>query len=87
MNETYEVIINSSAQKDIRNLPAQEVKKIVPAIRLLAHDPRPSGCKKLVTTKNTYRVRVGNYRILYCIEDQIRIVEVSAVKHRREVYE
>lgn len=87
MNEVYEVIINSSAQKDIRKLPAQEVKKIVPAIRLLTNDPRPFGCKKLVTTKNTYRVRVGNYRILYCIEDQIRIVEVSAVKHRREAYE
>ena len=87
MNDTYEVIINNSAQKDIRKLPTQEVKKIVPAIRSLAHDPRPSGCKKLVTTKNTYRVRVGNYRILYCIEDQIRIVEVSAIKHRREAYE
>ncbi|PSL32312.1 type II toxin-antitoxin system RelE family toxin [Dyadobacter jiangsuensis] len=87
MNEVYEVIINSSAQKDIKKLPVQEVKKIVPAIRLLANEPRPSGSKKLVTTKNTYRVRVGNYRILYCIEDHIRIVEVSAVKHRREAYE
>jgi mRNA interferase RelE/StbE len=87
MSDSYEVIINSSAQKDIRKLPAQEVKKIVPAIRSLAYDPRPSGCKKLVNIKSTYRVRVGNYRILYCIEDQIRIVEVSAVKHRREAYE
>jgi len=87
MNEIYEVIINSSAQRDIRKLPAQEVNKIVPAIRLLAREPRPTGCKKLVATRNTYRVRVGNYRILYCIEDQVRIVEVSAVKHRREAYE
>lgn len=87
MNDNYEVIINNSAQRDIRKLPAQEVKKIVPAIRSLSDEPRPSGCKKLVNTNNSYRVRVGNYRILYCIEDRIRIVEVSAVKHRREAYE
>ncbi|WP_409012464.1 type II toxin-antitoxin system RelE family toxin [Dyadobacter sp. 50-39] len=62
-------------------------KKIVPAIRSLANEPRPPGCKKLVDTNNSYRVRVGNYRILYCIEDRVRIVEVSAVKHRREAYE
>jgi mRNA interferase RelE/StbE len=87
MNDIYEVIITNSAQKDIRKLPGQEVRKIIPAIRSLAYDPRPSGCKKLVNIKDTYRVRVGNYRILYSIEDQIRIVEVSAVKHRREAYE
>ncbi|ACT95196.1 type II toxin-antitoxin system RelE family toxin [Dyadobacter fermentans] len=87
MNETYEVIITNSARKDIRKLSPLEVKKIVPSIRSLANNPRPSGCKKLVNTLNSYRVRMGNYRILYCIEDRIRIVEVSAVKHRRDAYE
>ncbi|MBO9615814.1 MAG: type II toxin-antitoxin system RelE/ParE family toxin [Dyadobacter sp.] len=87
MNDIYEIIISNSAQKDIRKLAGQEVNKIIPAIRSLAHDPRPSGCKKLVNSKNKYRVRVGNYRVLYFIEDQIRIVQVSAVKHRREAYE
>jgi mRNA interferase RelE/StbE len=87
MSDVYKVIINNSAQKDIRKLPGQEVNKIIPAIRSLAKDPRPSGCKKLVNTRNAYRIRVGNYRVLYCIEDKIRIVEVSAVKHRRAAYE
>jgi len=87
MNDTYEIVINTSAQKDIKRLPAQEVKKIIPSIRSLAYDPRPSGCKKLVNSKNKYRVRVGDYRVLYFIEDQIRIEEVSAVKHRHEAYE
>ncbi|MGV3601072.1 MAG: type II toxin-antitoxin system RelE family toxin [Dyadobacter fermentans] len=87
MNEIYEVIITNSARKDIRKLSTLEVKKIVPSIRSLANNPRPSGCKKLVNTHNSYRVRMGNYRILYCIEDRIRIVEVSAVKHRRDAYE
>lgn len=87
MNEFYELIITSSAQKDIRKLPKTELPKIVPAINFLSENPRPSGCKKLVATKNTYRIRIGNYLVLYLIDDAIRIIEVSAVKHRREAYE
>jgi mRNA interferase RelE/StbE len=87
MSEFYELIISSSAQKDIRKLPKTELPKIVPAINLLSQNPRPSGCKKLVTTKNTYRIRIGNYRVLYLVDDVIQIIEVSAVKHRREAYE
>ncbi|WP_374757535.1 type II toxin-antitoxin system RelE family toxin [Dyadobacter arcticus] len=57
------------------------------AIASLSAVPRPSGCKKLVAAKSTYRVRIGNYRVLYLIEDSIRIIEISGVKHRREAYE
>ncbi|WP_229248237.1 type II toxin-antitoxin system RelE family toxin [Dyadobacter sandarakinus] len=76
-----------TAQKEIKKLQTPTAEKIFTTIRTLATDPRPSGCKKLVATKNSYRIRVGNFRILYTIEDQIKIVEVSGVKHRREAYD
>jgi mRNA interferase RelE/StbE len=87
MNDVYQVIIAKSAQKDIRSLQKPDLKRVVNAIGLLAIEPRPSGCKKLVAFKNSYRIRIGNYRVLYFIEDSIRIVEISGVKHRREAYE
>ncbi|GLU50946.1 type II toxin-antitoxin system RelE family toxin [Dyadobacter frigoris] len=87
MPKIYEVIITSSAQKEIRKLQKIEVQRIVPAIQLLSIEPRPSGCKKLISTQSIYRIRIGNYRVLYSIDDVIRIVEVSGVRHRRDAYE
>ena len=87
MNEKYHISILKSAQKDIRQLQKSVVAKVVAAIWTLADNPRPSGCKKLTATKNAYRIRVGDHRILYTIEDRIRIVEVYGAKHRREAYE
>ncbi|QRR02653.1 type II toxin-antitoxin system RelE/ParE family toxin [Dyadobacter sandarakinus] len=87
MNKKYQIVILKTAQKEIKKLQTPTAEKIFTTIRTLATDPRPSGCKKLVATKNSYRIRVGNFRILYTIEDQIKIVEVSGVKHRREAYD
>jgi mRNA interferase RelE/StbE len=87
MNKKYQIVILRAAQKEINKLQTPTAEKIFTTIRTLATDPRPAGCKKLVATKNSYRVRVGDFRILYTIEDQIRIVEVSGVKHRREAYD
>ncbi|WP_254412920.1 type II toxin-antitoxin system RelE family toxin [Dyadobacter diqingensis] len=87
MHKVYQLIITNSAQKEIRNLQKTEVQKIIPAIQSLSENPRPPGCKKLVSVNNIYRIRIGNYRVLYSIDDLIRIVEISGVKHRREAYE
>lgn len=87
MKDVYKITISNSAQKEIRKLSQIEAERIIRNIKLLSDEPRPSGCKKLVATKNSYRIRLGNYRVLYSIDDVIRIVEISAVKHRREAYE
>ncbi|MDQ6481741.1 type II toxin-antitoxin system RelE/ParE family toxin [Dyadobacter sp. LHD-138] len=87
MHKVYKLLITNSAQKEIRTLQKTEVQKIIPAIQSLSENPRPSGCKKLVSVKNIYRIRIGNYRVLYSIDDLIRIVEISGVEHRREAYE
>ena len=87
MSDAYQIVVSTSAQREIRKLHNSELKRILSAIASLSIVPRPVGCKKLVASGNTYRIRIGDYRVLYLIEDSIRIVEISSVKHRREAYE
>src|SRR5438105_6302065 len=71
----YEVQLKSSAKKEIKSLDAQLTTRVIRALRSLAHDPRPHGCRKLVGSLNRWRIRVGDYRILYSINDRSRLVE------------
>lgn len=83
----YQVIIQPAAQRQIRKLPRQEQVPIAQAILGLADNPRPDGVKKLQGSKDLYRIRVGNYRIIYQILDNILTVTVTKVGHRRDVYQ
>jgi mRNA interferase RelE/StbE len=83
----YEVRIGRDAERDIVRLPSAVVPRVVQAIRGLAIDPRPPGCKKLKGQREvSWRIRVGSYRIIYVIDDGIRIVEVREVGNRKDVY-
>ncbi|MDD5359785.1 MAG: type II toxin-antitoxin system RelE/ParE family toxin [Sulfurovaceae bacterium] len=82
----YKIEIKKSAQKEIKNLPNKELKKVIDKIASLAHEPRPAGCKKL-SGEEKYRIRVGSYRVLYGIEDDILVIYVVKVGHRKDVYE
>lgn len=79
-------ILPSVLRKDLTGLPQKDVRKIMARIKLLAVDPRPTWSKKL-SSREEYRVRQGNYRILYIIEDTIKVVQVTKVGHRRHVYQ
>jgi mRNA interferase RelE/StbE len=81
----YRVIVRKSVSKDLKGIPKKDVRRILSAIELLADDPRPPGTKKL-SGQERYRLRQGNYRILYEIEDDRLIVCVVRVGDRREVY-
>ncbi len=81
----YSVLIKRSAAKEIEELPKKELVKVLARIEALAEDPRPQGAEKLVGLE-LYRVRQGNWRIVYSIEDQALTVWVVKVGHRREVY-
>jgi mRNA interferase RelE/StbE len=84
---SYTVRIARDAERDIAALHASVVPRVLKAIRSLADNPRPSGCKKLKGVRSeSWRIRVGAYRILYVIDDGIRIVEVREVGHRKDVY-
>ena len=60
--------------------------RIIPQIRTLAENPRPSGCRKLTGLKNDWRIRIGDYRVLYEIDEKAKVVKIMRVRHRREVY-
>jgi mRNA interferase RelE/StbE len=81
----YSIEIKKSATKEMAKLPKIHLQRIVEKIQALSTNPRPEGCKKL-SADEKYRIRVGNYRILYSIEDNQLIVYVVKIGHRKEVY-
>jgi mRNA interferase RelE/StbE len=82
----YQIQFSKSAEKEIEKLSAIIVEKVVIAIQSLSQNPRPIGYKKLKGFKDLYRIRIGDYRVIYRIEDDILIIEVLKVGHRRYVY-
>ena len=83
----YTISFKESANKELQKLPRNAIAKIIPVIERLVNNPRPGGCKKLEGAKeNLYRVRVGDYRVIYLIEDTIRVVEIRKIGHRKDIY-
>ena len=82
----YKIEVKKSAVKELESIPSNDLKRILAKIEMLADDPRPVGCIKL-TGEEIYRIRQGNYRILYTIEDDILTVFIVKVGHRRDVYD
>ncbi len=85
MIRQYSIHFKKSAQKELSKLPVDIQKRLVTAIRLLAENPRPTGVKPLVSQKNTWRKRIGRYRIIYEIQDDRLIVVVIKIGHRKSI--
>jgi mRNA interferase RelE/StbE len=86
-SQPYAVVINRPAQKEIRSLDGVTRSRVIRQIRQLAEDPRPAGCRKLVGSLNRWRVRAGDYRVIYVVDDTGRVVEIVAVRHRSKAYD
>jgi mRNA interferase RelE/StbE len=84
--DNYSVSLAGSAEKELCALPTNVISRIVPRLDRLALVPRPLGCKKLVGGQNEWRIRVGDYRIVYEIDDKTKTVQITRIAHRREVY-
>ena len=82
----YRVFLERAAEKDLRRLAPSIHDRIIVSIRALADNPRPPGSRKLTGSENDWRIRVGDYRVVYEIADEIRVIRVNRVRHRREVY-
>ena len=82
---SYSLRIKRSAAKELAGLPTQDRARIVTRIQGLAHEPRPPGCERL-SGQERYRIRQGDYRILYEINDDGLIVMIVKIGHRRDVY-
>lgn len=79
-------ILPSVIREDLTQVPKADARKIMARIKLLGSDPRPAWSKKL-SGRDEYRARQGNYRILYVIENEVKIVLVTKVGHRRSIYD
>jgi len=83
----YTIKLDRRIKKDLRSIPSNKVQQIKAAIANLANNTRPSSCKKLKgETNNYYRIRVGQYRIVYTIEDAELIILVIRIGHRSDIY-
>jgi len=82
----YTLLLTASAEKDLRKLPRPILERIHAKILMLRTDPRPAGATKLSGNLEGWRVRVGDYRIVYQIDNTAQTITLARVRHRREVY-
>ena len=85
MTGSYSLVIKKSAERELRALPKADVRRVTERIRGLAPNPRPPGNEKL-SGQERYRIRQGDYRIVYAVDDEGHAVEIVKIGHRREVY-
>lgn len=83
----YQILLSWSAEKFLNELPRNIYVKISHSIDMLAENPRPHGCKKLKGNRDEWRIRIGDYRVLYSINDDIVTIEIVRIGHREDVYE
>ena len=82
----YRVTFARTARKELESLNSALVERIIKRIDGLAMEPRPHGCRKLSGEENLWRIRVGDYRIVYAVFDSERVVDIVRIRHRRNVY-
>jgi mRNA interferase RelE/StbE len=82
----YTVVFARSARKELQALDRTVAARVLKRIEALRLEPRPSGCKKLEGTEDLWRIRIGDWRVVYAVDDARALVEVSVIRHRREAY-
>lgn len=85
--DRYAVELKSSARKELESLPESVLSRVVRKLESLTENPRPGGCKKLKGYKDLWRIRVGDWRVVYIIDDPAKLVSVTRIAHRRDVYD
>ena len=85
MTGLYSLFVKKSAERELCQIPKIDLKRILTKIKSLAQNPRPPGSEKL-SEQERYRIRQGDYRIVYTVDDAERRVDIVKIGHRREVY-
>ncbi len=83
---SFSIQWRSSTRRDFRRLPPDEVQRVLAEVEALAENPCPNGSEKLTGTQHTHRIRVGDYRVIYEVFTERKIIEVQRVRHRQDVY-
>jgi mRNA interferase RelE/StbE len=84
--KTYQVVLSKTAEKELSKMSVKVVGKIILVLLELSSNPRPVGCKKLKGFDNLWRVRIGDYRAIYSIDDVISLIDIREIGHRKEIY-
>lgn len=82
----YSITFARSARKEVEVLPASLIRRIFPKIEALAREPRPRGCRKIQGEERLWRIRIGDYRVVYAVYDEEYKVDIIAVRHRSKAY-
>ncbi len=82
----YKIQVSGTAEKVLKKIPKKDIVKVVQAIQQLAINPFPEGCRKLKGEEDIYRVRQGNYRIIYEIEGKKLVILILKIGHRKDIY-
>lgn len=82
----YAITFARSARRELEKIDPSLARRILTTIEELSNEPRPPGCRKLQGSTNLWRVRVGDYRVVYSVDDRHRVIDITAVRHRREAY-
>lgn len=82
----YSVVFSKSAGRELGNLEQAVSLRVLSKIEALATKPRPAGCRKLTGADDLWRIRIGDYRVIYAIDDDAGLVDIVAIRHRRDAY-
>jgi mRNA interferase RelE/StbE len=82
----YSIILARTAEKELSTLPKEDIRKIAASIDNLELNPRPRGFKKLKGQEDLYRIRTGNFRIVYTVDDNRKVIRVLIIRNRKDVY-
>ena len=82
----YSVVFTRSARRELERLEAGVARRIISRVEALAEAPRPRGCVKLQGATDLWRIRVGDYRVIYSLDDDAHLVDIRIVRHRSDVY-
>ena len=85
--DSYKVDFSKSAERELRRIDTRYIPRIIQAVESLISNPRPHNCKKLSGSDITYRIRVGNYRVIYEIEEDRLVILVLRIRHRQSAYD
>ena len=83
---TYNITFARSARKELEGLDVKYSERIIQKIEMLVINPRPPGCEKLKGEENLWRIRIGNYRVIYSISDKNKIVDIVIIRDRKDAY-
>jgi len=82
----YRVVFARSARRELERLEMSVARRIISRIEALATDPRPPGCVKLQGAADLWRIRIGDYRVVYSVDDHARVVDIRVIRHRSDAY-